>query len=327
MVRRRELPHRYRVRPFTRQQALAEGMPDRRLGAQDLERLTQGVYRNRSAPVLGWRQLFLDEPAHGLDPWSVAALLEVSQGTLSHQSAAHLYRVPLPDRVHDDALHVTGPAPGRRSRRERITGHRRPLDPADVVQRHGIPVTSPERTWLDIASLLGPHEVEDLVVAGDHLVNHPWVDGGRRAPLTTPEKIGHSLARIGRFKGARLARAALPHVRVGADSPPETRLRLALIGAGLPEPELQAPPAGEDHSGFTTDLAYRKWMIAIQYDGAHHRTPHQQTMDALRDQYFSERGWLVVRVTGHDLRNGFRRVIALVRARAAAFGRGSERSL
>jgi very-short-patch-repair endonuclease len=50
-------------------------------------------------------------------------------------------------------------------------------------------------------------------------------------------------------------------------------------------------------------------------------------MDALRDQYFSERGWLVVRVTSHDLRNGFQRVIALVRARAASFNRGSERSL
>lgn len=327
MTRRRELPHHRRVQSFTRQQALAEGLPDRRLGARDLERLSQGLYRYRSAPVLGWPQLFLPEPVHGLDPDSVAALVEMTRGALSHQSAAHLYRVPIPDRLSDGTLHVTGPARGRRSRRDRITGHRRPLGPADVVERYGIRVTSPERTWLDLASVLGLHEAEDLVVAGDHMVRHPWVDGSRRAPLTTPEKLRLALERIGRFKGVRLARASLPHVRVGSDSPPETRLRLALVAAGLPEPALQAPPTDGDRSGFTADLAYRQWMIAFQYDGEHHRTPYQQTMDVLRDQYFTERGWLVVRVTSHDLGNGFQRVTALVRTRAASFSGGSNPKL
>lgn len=317
MTRRRELPNHFRVHPFTRQQALADGMPDRRLAAADLDRLSPGLYRSHSAPVLAWGHLFLPDPDHGLDPGTVASLIEVTHGAMSHQSAAHLFSLPIPDRLKDGTLHVTGPARGLRSRREGVSGHRRPLAPADVVERHGIRVTAPERTWLDLASLLSSHEVEDLVVAGDHLVKRPWVEGKRRPPLTTPAKLRTALDRIGRFKGVRLARAALPLIRIGADSPPETRLRLALVEAGLPEPELQAKPTDDDRSGFTADLAYRPWKIALQYDGEHHRTAHQQTLDARRDQYFVERGWLIVRVTSHDLRDGFRRVIALIRQRAS----------
>lgn len=318
MTRRRDLPARYRVQPFTRHQALGDGIPDRRLRAQDLDRLSPGLYRSRTAPVPGWARLGLPEPGHGLDPEAVAALVDLAGGAVSHQSAAHLYRIPLPARLWSGTLHVTGPTTGCRSRREPITGHRRPLRAADVTVRHGIRVTTPERTWLDVASLLGAHEVDDLVVAGDHLVGYPWVEGGRGAPVTTPQRLRKALHHTGRFKGIRLARAALPWIRVGADSPPETKLRLALITAGLPEPVLQASADAAATPGFTADLAYPQWRIALQYDGQHHRTPYQQTLDALRDQYFVDRGWVVLRVTSHDARDGFRRVVALVRRRAAA---------
>jgi hypothetical protein len=65
----------------------------------------------------------------------------------------------------------------------------------------------------------------------------------------------------------------LPLVRAKVDSPMETRSRLLLVFAGLPEPQ----PGQEilDEHGqcvATVDLGYRAAKIAIEYDGDLHRT-------------------------------------------------------
>lgn len=104
---------------------------------------------------------------------------------------------------------------------------------------HGIPVTSIERTWADLAALLPRGTVDELVVAGDGIVKHPWSPWGRQAPLTTVERLRAALQRAGRYKGVRTARDALDLIRLGSDAATETKMRLALVHAGLPEPELQ----------------------------------------------------------------------------------------
>ena len=68
--------------------------------------------------------------------------------------------------------------------------------------------------------------------------------------------------------------------------------------------------------------------IALQYDGAAHRTPEQQARDARREAYCLELDWLPLRCTREDLREGFIRVIGLVRRRLGprrAFGATSRR--
>lgn len=316
MSRRRPLPQDLCAAPFTHGQARAQGVSIDRLLASDVDRFAHGLYRHRPLELPRWAELGLPDPEHGLDPQSLAALLDVTGGALSHQSAAHLYGIPLPPWLADEPdLQITGPGPELRSRRPGITGHRRPLDPADVVLHHGLPCTSPERTWLDLASLLRPGQEAHLVAAGDHLVKHPWLNGGRMEPVSTPGDLERALHRGGRFKGVRLARAALPRVRVGADSPTETLVRLMLVDAGLPEPELQVNATALDGDPYPADLGFREAKIALQYDGEHHRSPEQQLIDARRDAWFERHGWIVIRITVADLKDDLRDVIRQVRAR------------
>ena len=63
------------------------------------------------------------------------------------------------------------------------------------------------------------------------------------------------------------------------------------------------------------DLAYRHVRLALQYDGAGHRTREQQARDARRDRYGQARGWTTLRVTWADGREDFRGVVAVVRRR------------
>lgn len=183
----------------------------------------------------------------------------------------------------------------------------------DVVEIHGIRTTSVERAWLDLAALRPRGPRDPLVIAGDARVNRPWADGQRSDPVTTPERLREALRRTGRFKGVRLAREALHLVRVGADPPPETELRLALIEAGLPEPELQVPGDPQDRFAPIVDLGYRAWRLALQYDGEHHRSREQQARDARRDGWLQDHGWRSLRLTADDRLTGFARAIEWVR--------------
>lgn len=142
--------------------------------------------------------------------------------------------------------------------------------PEDVTTVHGVPCTSLERTWEDLASLMPRGPADPLVIAGDALVDRPWVEAEqRRGPArTTVDALHAALSRAGCFKGVRVARLALGLVRVGADSPPETELRLALLDAGLPEPELQGRIVPDDPWSPVVDLAYRRWR----------RTPQRQCL-------------------------------------------------
>src|SRR5438034_8499038 len=78
----------------------------------------------------------------------MAAVLAVGEGAvLSHRAAAALWgMLPLPRGRTD----VTAAA--KRRHHERVRTHRGKLDPRDTRTRDGIPVTSPERTLLDLAA-------------------------------------------------------------------------------------------------------------------------------------------------------------------------------
>src|SRR4029079_13922230 len=109
------------------------------------------------------------------------------------------------------------------------------------------------------------------------------------------------------------ARLALDEMRVGADSFPETCLRLALREARLPEPELQLRLSPEDPRSPPADMGYRRYRIAVQYDGAHHLTREQQSRDNRRDEAFRSAGWAYFKANADDLAEGFDSVIARIR--------------
>ncbi|MEU2324397.1 hypothetical protein, partial [Micrococcus luteus] len=257
------------------------GLPPDRARRSDLERVGQGFHRQRAHPGTGWADLGLPEPGHGFSPDHLAALLRRRpDAVLSHETAAHLHGLPMPARAWrrrdpatgeldvDPPVHLTVARGTRRVRRAGLMDHRRPLAPEFVTHVHGLRVTTVDRTWLDLCSLTPPWTFEDLVAAGDHAVRHPWTPAGRTDPATTIAALRSALHASGRFHGRPAAREALDSVRVGADSPPETRLRLALVAGGLPEPGLQAALEPEDPFSPVADVAYRHVRLALQYDGA-----------------------------------------------------------
>ena len=121
------------------------------------------------------------------------------------------------------------------------------------------------------------------------------------------------LRRHPKMQGIVKARAAVDLIRVGADSAPETFLRLAMMDAGLPEPELQVQIVPGDSYSPAADLGYRRQRIAIQYDGGHHLTREQQSRDNRRDAAFHFAGWRYFKFNADDLANEFRRAVAQVR--------------
>lgn len=206
----------------------------------------------------------------------------------SHQTAAALLGAPVG--AGASPVHVSVPAGVvlPRSRPGLVT-HQRVLVGAPVIV-DGLPVTAPEQLFLDLSPGLGPRS---RVVLGDFLV----------VGLTTPAGLAAYLQERPRTRGIVAAREALGLVRVGVKSPQETLLRLHIVAAGLPEPEVNRP-AFDEHGGWLgePDLGYFRQRIAVQYDGDVHRTnPRRWRQDIARDEGFRDAGWLVLRATADDV--------------------------
>lgn len=106
------------------------------------------------------------------------------------------------------------------------------------------------------------------------------------------------------LRGKRRLLAALEHTRSGSDSPMESRLRLRLVAAGVPEPELNVRvPLGPDRRTGATrwtgprDLVWREARVVVEYEGAHHfEDADQYRRDMRRDEELRALGWVVLRV-------------------------------
>ena len=124
-----------------------------------------------------------------------------------------------------------------------------------------------------------------------------------RQPLAAVPDLQRIVSQHPGMRGVKKARLALDLVRVGADSAPETMLRLALVRAGLPEPALNVVLRnGLGHPVVWPDAAYPEHRIALQYDGLHHGDPEQYRRDIKRQSVTESLGWRELRVrTEHDL--------------------------
>lgn len=133
-------------------------------------------------------------------------------------------------------------------------------------------------------------------------------------PPATLDSIERRLSEWGRFPGCARVRAQLPHTRSGAESPKETETRLLLTGAGLPEPMIQYVVSAHGRFVARVDLAYPQWRVAIEYEGDGNRTDRDQwRVDIRRQRDLEDLGWIVIRVTELDLRDGGRSLVARIR--------------
>jgi hypothetical protein len=108
--------------------------------------------------------------------------------------------------------------------------------------------------------------------------------------------------------------------RVGADSPPETRLRLLFGRSGLPAFEPSYVLLDQQGTPLWIDLACPEFRLAVEYDGGHHLTPAQQHADALRNERTLDAGWRQLVINKLDVRNGEDWVLLRARQALSALG-------
>ena len=179
--------------------------------------------------------------------------------------------------------HNPRPPPGVRTRRDVLLA-------GETKVLGEITVTTPERTAFDI----GRRQLRRTAVA--------LLDALMRA---TGFKVHDVLAVAEHHRGARGLRrleTTLELVNPGAQSPRESYLRLLLINAGLPQPQTQIPVLGLDGGAFAyLDMGWPDLMVAVEYDGDHHRVDRfQYVKDIRRLEALERMGWLVVRVVAED---------------------------
>jgi len=292
------LPSHLSAGPFTVHEARAANLSRARLRASDL--------------VPGSRLIYLPS-GRDFEIRGLARALSAATpgGWISHVTAAMIYGLWLPAWLRRTRLlHLSKPRALPPVRRGGVVGHTVLAFPEEVTVLDGIRISTPARTWLDLARIL---PLEDLVAVGDQLVRHPRAQlEFRTEPWATTEDLRRMLKRHPKLQGIVKARQALERIRAGADSAPETFLRLALTAAGLPEPELQLRLVPEDPFSPAADMGYREQRVAIQYDGAHHLTREQQSRDNRRDEVFNAAGWRYFKFNADDLANDFRRAVRKV---------------
>jgi hypothetical protein len=291
----------------------------------------QNSLLNQSSPVL--EPFSLNEAkAAGIDPsviWRSSNIVPVSRGLyrpsdwdfdlssaarslssaspgawISHTTAARLHGFVLPAWLSDsNELHLSKPRRLPSVRRKGIIGHTETLFEGEIEQVQGIWLSTRARTWLDLARRLPLH---DLVCVADQLIRIPRPDfEGRDAPFATAHELRSMVERHKNRQGVVRAREALDLMRLGADSAPETLLRLAMLDANLPEPQLQVMLRANDPFSPSADLGFKSRRLAIQYDGGHHLEEEQMHSDRRRDKAFRAAGWTVLVFGKDDLADNF----------------------
>jgi predicted transcriptional regulator of viral defense system len=288
---------------FTSQEALSAGyrVEDIRaeLGSRRWSRIRKGVYiRTQDLASADDRDRHLIH--------CVAVLLSLGPGpVLSHASAARLHELILPWRVPPE-VRLTSDDQWRRGRGYRVaqaTMRADEVQPWMTFRAFSIP-----RTLVDCAR---EWSLTDGVVAIDAALQDK--------KITRDELVGAVLAGSHRAGIAQAARAVgLADGR--AESPLETRGRLALLASGLPRPELQVEIHDAAGCIGRVDGWYEEAAVALEFDGQVKYTDPRHASSAAEVLWKEKRredrvravGVRVVRIANEDLGQPWARVVARI---------------
>jgi len=192
-----------------------------------------------------------------------------------------------------DPIEVTVPRSTGIGVRAGIRVHRATSAVDDVVQIRGFRVTSIVRTIADLCRRLPLIEAVVIVDAALH---------SRRVTLA-------QLSQSARGTMKRVIQFAEP----AAESPMESRLRMILVLGGLPRPKAQVSiyDPSRRFAG-RVDLYYEEARLAIEYDGATHRTSLAE--DNRRQNRLLQAGVRLLRFTAADVFHSATSIVAQVRS-------------
>lgn len=271
--------------PFTTAMARSAGLTrkdlDELVSVRLLRRVLHGVYQCRAEP----------DTVHARVR---AASLVVSEDVVFvDRTAAWLHGV---DVFEYRELDVLPPLEcvvlhGRsRIERPECSGGERDLAAVDVMRLHGLRVTTPLRTALDLGCKLSR---SDGLAALDLF--------SRQHGVTEAELL-RSLPRYRGRRGVLKLRGLVLLADARSESAGESRVRLRIHDDGLPLPVPQYWVLDQGVPRYRLDLAYPRHRIAVEYDGEwHDATPEQRNADAERRAWLRARGWTVIVVRRGEL--------------------------
>jgi very-short-patch-repair endonuclease len=246
---------------------LSPGLVEARVDAGVLVTVYEGVF------AVGHRKL--SREAH----WLAAVFASGPGALLSHGSAAKLWGIG----KGGDRVEVTRHSGG--TTRTVIWVHQTRFLPDDhIAVQQGIPVTSVERTCLDMAARIGRRGLERMVVDADRARLLNW------SQLRRVIEQGGGRKGVGRLN--RVAREIDPRGR-DTRSPLEVDFFALCRKAGLPQPEVNVFA-----EGYLVDFLWPAERLVVETDGyAFHSDRTAFERDRERDLDLTAAGYEVSRLT------------------------------
>jgi hypothetical protein len=272
--------------PFTRAEARDHGLDAKqirrllRIGL--LHSVVRGVYVDalvEDSLLLRAAAIAKVAPADAVACRQTAAWL-LGIDTLALSEHADIPKVDFVRRTNTRAVKIS-----------RARGHSQTLLPGDVIDWHGLQITSPLATAVHLARhLRRPFALSAL-------------DAMARAELVTRIEVQEAVRRFPHHPGILQARELAALIDPGAESPGESWLRLRMIDAGFPAPVPQIEIT-DGANGYRIDLGFLDPIpgtadrhLGLEYDSDKwHGTAQQQRDDSVRRTRLGRLGWDVLSV-------------------------------
>jgi predicted transcriptional regulator of viral defense system len=271
---------------------MSEAQIDHRIASGQWTVIHPGVYRIAGTPT-SWKGSLL-----------AACWAGGFRAAASHRSAAALHGLAGGRRSMPE---ITCPR-WRRARHDLVVHESKAIDVIDLTVVEGIPVTTPERTLLDLGAVCS----ESVV--------HMALDAAESRELVTLDSVGSALRRLGRpgRNGAGVLRRLVSAKLLGqrpSESEMETLLIRALRRWGFPDPVPQYEIRSNGCFVARVDAAIPKWRVAIEYDSAlYHAGRSAHERDSARRNRILAAGFVPVTATAKDLRGDGRELRSAIRA-------------
>ena len=217
-----------------------------------------------------------------------------SDAVLSHASAGVWHGLPAWDAMLA-LVHITRPVGGHGRVSANLHVHYAEVPSAEILRIDGLPVTSLERTAVDLARSVSFERAVAIMDGALHL-------GGREEALASAVRAGR------KRHGIAIAREALAFADGRSESVGESISRVRLSQAGLPTPHLQFEI--RDRNGIwiaRTDFAWPEFGVVgefdgrVKYIGAPDHVTSVVMAEKSREQAIQAAGWTVIRWGWQDL--------------------------
>ena len=229
-----------------------------------------------------------------------AALLAAGDGALlSHHTAAVQWGFAAA--ATGAPIHVTLVGTGRGRIRGLHTHRVRRLERDERYELDGLPLTSPARTLLDVATVVGGRELERMLASAER--------SGMLPPTTWPGLLA-------RYRG-RPGVAALRAVMEAPGGPAFTRSEAEGVFLDLVRRSaLPVPEANVALGSWEVDFFWRSHRVVVEVDGyTWHRTRGDFERDRARDVWLSAHGFRVLRFSWRQItRQSMKTAVLLAQA-------------